>query len=181
MLLEPPPFIRRQLSTPSAHPHLNGTEDRVFQRIRRYGFLLASLSLLLFALPVRWQLGNSGSIEGVVKDPSGSSVPNAKVEMSNPVPGYRRETPTDNSGAFRFSNVPFNPYHLTVTAAGFDSSGQDVDVRSVVPANMTIDLKVGSATTSVTVEAKGEDLVEKDRKSTRLNSSHQIISYAVFC
>src|SRR5882757_5013054 len=134
----------------------------MFQRIRRYGFLLASLSLLLFALPVRAQLGNSGSIEGVVKDPSGSSVPNAKVEMSNPVTGYRRETTTDNSGAFRFSNVPFNPYHLTVTAVGFDSSGQDVDVRSVVPTNMTIDLKVGSAATSVTVEAKGEDLVEND-------------------
>src|SRR5882757_7604312 len=134
----------------------------MFQRIRRYGFLLASLSLLLFALPVRAQLGNSGSIEGVVKDPSGSSVPNAKVEMSNPVTGYRRETTTDNSGAFRFSNVPFNPYHLTVTAVGFDSSGQDVDVRSVVPTNMGIDLKVGSAATSVTVEAKGEDVVEND-------------------
>src|SRR5207244_4993231 len=26
-----------------------------------------------------------------------------------------------------------------------------------------------------------EDAPEKDRKSTRLNSSHQIISYAVFC
>src|SRR5712675_810859 len=134
----------------------------MFQRIRCYGFLLASLSLLLFALPVRAQLGNSGSIEGVVKDPSGSSVPNAKIEMSNPVTGYRRGTTTDNSGAFRFSNVPFDPYHLTVTAAGFDSAGQDVDVRSVVPSNITIDLKVGSAATSVTVEAKGEDLVEND-------------------
>src|SRR5712675_1294920 len=134
----------------------------MFQRIRRYGFLLASLIMLLFALPVRAQLGNSGSIDGVVKDPSGSSVPNAKVEMSNPVTGYRRGTTTDNSGAFRFSNVPFDPYHLTVTAAGFDSAGQDVDVRSVVPSNITIDLKVGSAATSVTVEAKGEDLVEND-------------------
>src|SRR5207244_5810899 len=28
---------------------------------------------------------------------------------------------------------------------------------------------------------KHERLVGKDRKSTRLNSSHQIISYAVFC
>src|SRR5947208_13353412 len=27
----------------------------------------------------------------------------------------------------------------------------------------------------------GADLTEADRKSTRLNSSHQIISYAVFC
>src|SRR5258708_14931562 len=27
----------------------------------------------------------------------------------------------------------------------------------------------------------GSALIEEDRKSTRLNSSHQIISYAVFC
>src|SRR5574344_2344660 len=27
----------------------------------------------------------------------------------------------------------------------------------------------------------GDDLADQDRKSTRLNSSHQIISYAVFC
>jgi hypothetical protein len=135
----------------------------MFQRIRHYGFLLASLSLLLFAVPARAQLGNSGSIEGLVKDPSGSSVPGARVEMSNPVTGYRRETTTDTGGSFRFSNVPFNPYHVMVTAEGFASSGQDVDVRSVVPANVTIDLKVGSGPiTSVTVEANGGDLVEND-------------------
>src|SRR5258708_25632044 len=29
--------------------------------------------------------------------------------------------------------------------------------------------------------ADAEDLTAQDRKSTRLNSSHQIISYAVFC
>src|SRR5207244_12933613 len=29
--------------------------------------------------------------------------------------------------------------------------------------------------------AKRREFLERDRKSTRLNSSHQIISYAVFC
>src|SRR5947208_6543577 len=31
------------------------------------------------------------------------------------------------------------------------------------------------------LEADGVQLTDADRKSTRLNSSHQIISYAVFC
>src|SRR5438552_11878461 len=31
------------------------------------------------------------------------------------------------------------------------------------------------------IEACAVDLRDEDRKSTRLNSSHQIISYAVFC
>src|SRR5229473_2048445 len=122
-----------------------------------------SLLLVFCAAPLKAQLGNSGSIDGVVKDPSGATVPNAKVEISNPVTGYHRETTTDSDGIFHFSNIPFNPYHLTVTAGGFSSSAQDVDVRSVVPANLTVNLKVGSGpSTSVTVEAKGEDLVEND-------------------
>src|ERR1700726_673918 len=131
-------------------------------RFRSYGFLIFSLGLLLFALPVRAQLGNSGSIDGVVKDQSGASVPNAKVEISNPVTGFRRETSTDSDGAFHFSNIPFNPYHLTVAAGGFAPSAQDVDVRSVVPANVQIGLKVGGAETSVTVQASGPDLIEND-------------------
>src|SRR5258708_20688471 len=30
-------------------------------------------------------------------------------------------------------------------------------------------------------QARGQAILHQDRKSTRLNSSHQIISYAVFC
>src|SRR6266404_4185818 len=121
-----------------------------------------SLLLVFCAAPLKAQLGNSGSIDGVVKDPSGATVPNAKVEISNPVTGYHRETTTDSDGIFHFSNIPFNPYHLTVAAGGFASSAQDVDVRSVVPSNVQISLKVGAAETSVTVEAHGPDLIEND-------------------
>src|SRR6202035_2429482 len=105
---------------------------------------------------------NSGSIDGVVKDPSGSSVPGAKVEISNPVSGFHRETATDTDGAFRFTNIPFNPYHLVVTATGFNSRSQDVDVRSTVPTGVQVTLKIGAAETSVTVEASGPDLIEND-------------------
>jgi Carboxypeptidase regulatory-like domain len=134
----------------------------MLERFRSYGFLILSLSLLIFAAPARAQLGNSGSIEGVVKDATGSSVPGAKVEISNPVSGFHRETTTDTDGAFRVTNVPFNPYHLIVTATGFNSATQDVDVRSTVPTNVQIGLKVGAASTTVTVEANGGDLVEND-------------------
>jgi carboxypeptidase family protein len=134
----------------------------MFERFRNYGFLILALSVCLYAAPARAQLGNSGSIEGVVKDPSGASVPGAKVEITNPVSGFHRETTTDTDGIFRFTNVPFNPYHLVVTAAGFNSFTQDVDVRSTVPTTIQVGLKIGAATASVTVEASGPDLIEND-------------------
>ena len=132
----------------------------MFNRLSCYtGFVLVFL-LFLTAAPVTAQ--NAGSIEGVVKDPSGAVIVGAKLRANNPVTGFVRETTTGNDGSFRFTNVPFNPYHLTVTAQGFASSSQDVEVRSTVATTVPIALQVGSAETSINVEAKAEDLVEKD-------------------
>jgi Carboxypeptidase regulatory-like domain/TonB-dependent Receptor Plug Domain len=129
--------------------------------LRRIVLLVFGLSLF-GAVPGSAQLGNSGSIEGVVKDPSGSSVAGASVEITNPVSGFRREATAGTDGTFRFTNIPFNPYHLSVSAAGFSSFAQDIDVRSTVPITVQIGLRVGTANTSVTVEANGGDLVENE-------------------
>jgi hypothetical protein len=107
------------------------------------------------------QTGNSGSISGTVVDPTGAVVPNATVEIHNPVSHFDRSTTTDKSGNFSLPNIPFNPYHMTVTAEGFTPTAQDVDVRSVVPVGLKVNLQVSGSSTTVTVEAGG-DLVEND-------------------
>src|ERR1700757_4732928 len=120
------------------------------------------LGLILFfaARPANAQLGNSGSIEGVVKDPSGGVVAGATVEISYAVSGFHREATTGSDGSFKFTNVPFNSYHFLVTAGGFENYSQDVDVRSAVPTTVQISLKIGTAVQTVSVEAK--DLVENE-------------------
>lgn len=107
-------------------------------------------------------VGNFGSINGTVVDPTGAVVAKATVEIRNPVSGFDRSVITDASGKFAFTNIPFNPYHLTVTAAGFATAVQDVEPRSAVPVNVAIKLQVAGSTTAVTVEAEGGDLVEND-------------------
>ena len=125
------------------------------------GILLFALGSMLSAAPVFAQ-GNSGSIEGVVKDPSGGAVANATVHIAYGVSGYERTATTGSDGSFRFTNVPFNSYHTVVSAPGFDTYSQDIDVRSSVPVDVQIALKVGSAAgTTVTVEG-GADLVENE-------------------
>jgi len=132
--------------------------------IRNLAWMAWGLSLVFLfgAAPLPAQTGNSGSINGAVKDPSGSSVPGARVEVTNPVSGFHREMTTDTDGVFRFTNVPFNPYHLQVAATGFNSLSQNVDVRSTVPTSLQITLKIGAAETRVTVEASGPDLIENE-------------------
>jgi len=129
---------------------------------RKIAFFVLSLSFmsLLCVAPSRAQLGNAGSIEGVVKDPSGGAIANANVEISYAVSGFHRETTTGADGSFKFTNVPFNSYHLVVAAEGFANYMQDVDVRSGVPVTLQIGLKIGTAAQTVTVEAK--DLVENE-------------------
>jgi hypothetical protein len=115
-------------------------------------------SALFFTLQAQ---SNSGTISGAVTDPSGAAVPGATVTIENPVSGYLRTTQTDGSGGYQFSNVPFNPYHLSAKATGFGGTARDIDVRSAIPVNVGISLKVAGASTTVTVES-GEDLLEND-------------------
>jgi len=124
-------------------------------------FIAVVLALALLPAPVGAQsTGTSGSINGTVVDPSNAVVPNATVEIRNPVSGFERSAATDTAGRFSFSNVPFNPYHLTVTVTGFTPYVRDVEVRSNVPLTVPITLAMGTFSMAVTVEAKAEDLLE---------------------
>jgi hypothetical protein len=126
--------------------------------------LLHAIVMVFFCLALRNQASaqsNSGSINGAVLDPTGAVVAKATVELHNPVSHFDRSTTTDTSGKFSFSNIPFNNYHLSVTGAGFALYGQDVDVRSAVPLDVKISLKVGGSSEVVNVEDTG-DLLEND-------------------
>jgi len=124
-------------------------------------FSLAVLLVAVFALCYNAVAqGTSGTIQGVVKDQSGAVVSGAKVEISYPVSGYHHETTTGGGGDFRFANVPFNSYHLVVTAKSFTPYTQDVDVRAAVPMVLDIALTVGGASTTVEVRADAKDMLE---------------------
>ncbi len=107
------------------------------------------------------QTGNSANVTGTVTDPSGAVVAGANISIHNPVTGFERSTTTDASGNFSFANVPFNPYHLAVSATGFGGYAQDIDVRSSVPLSVKISLTIAGSSSTVTVEGGG-DLVENE-------------------
>src|SRR5258708_18735955 len=60
------------------------------------------------------------------------------------------------------------PARIDVAGAGLEGGVHDPDPVQLVAGEVLVDVQ------------RGEDVLI-DRKSTRLNSSHQIISYAVFC
>jgi hypothetical protein len=122
---------------------------------------LAALFLLIGSLVSAQSISSGGTVRGSVLDPSGAVIKGATVEIQNPVSQYNRTTQTDAQGNFEFDNIPFNNYHATATAQGFQSSRQDLNIRSSVPTELKMTLKVGTASESVTVSESG-DLVETD-------------------
>ncbi len=124
-------------------------------------FLLAFLAFFLDFSPALGQsIANSGSVTGTVVDISGAVIPGATVTIQNPVSQYQRTVLTDSAGHFLFTNLPFNPYHLTATKESFAGFAQDVDVRSGVP--LTVPIKLSLGTASTTIQVTGEDLLEND-------------------
>src|SRR5215471_717746 len=126
-------------------------------------FVRSVFTLVLATSPVFCQsLGNAGTIEGTVIDPSGSVIPKAHIVLRNSVSGYQQATISADDGTFRLGNIPPNPYHLEVTASGFALFTQDLAIRSAVPVQLKATLALAGAKSAVTVEAAGADILEVD-------------------
>jgi hypothetical protein len=133
-------------------------------------FALALAMVLIAVLPgtlAAQSLGNAGTIIGRITDPSGAVVPGAIVTASNPVTGYSSSVRSNSKGEFRVTNLPPNPYHLSVSAAGFAPYAEDATVRNALPIEIQPKLALAGSATTVQVESHGADLVENDPSPSR--------------
>ena len=105
-------------------------------------------------------VSSSGTLHGSIVDPSGAVVSGATVLAQNPVSGFSSTVTTDAKGRFTIVNLPFSSYHLSATAGGFAPTEQDVSVRSAVPVDLRIQLKLNTQSTTVQVTTEGSDLID---------------------
>ncbi|HEY0349768.1 MAG TPA: carboxypeptidase-like regulatory domain-containing protein, partial [Pyrinomonadaceae bacterium] len=105
---------------------------------------------------------SAGTVSGVVVDPNNAVVPNATVTLFNGITGYSKATNSDKDGAFRFDNVPPNPYELYASAPGFASVRQKLEVRSSVPITVKVPLAVGATTAVVDISSNASAVIEND-------------------
>ncbi|MBZ2176404.1 MAG: carboxypeptidase regulatory-like domain-containing protein [Acidobacteria bacterium] len=113
----------------------------------------AFVALCLLALSGFAQSDNA-SISGVVKDPSGAVVANAKVSVKNDSTAFERQTTTNNSGFYTVTNISPGYYTVSVEATGFKKTATSRNkLDAGVPIAVNIELSVGQLTESVTVEA----------------------------
>ncbi|WP_263417697.1 TonB-dependent receptor [Terriglobus albidus] len=113
-------------------------------------------AILLISATLARAQSSSSSVNGSVTDPTGASLPGARVVLRNIETNVLRESITNDSGAYVFTAIPPARYTLTFTAASFQTqtvAAFDVGVAQAVTINT--ELRTGSVTDTITVEATG--------------------------
>ena len=126
-----------------------------------FHWLFLSIFSLTLSIVTAHAQSNSGTLSGTITDPTGALVPGATVEIANHVTGYTRTVKTDSAGQFHFYNIPFNPYHVTITMSGFAEIDKAIDINSIVPVTLPAQLVIAGSSDTVSVES-GAELIEND-------------------
>src|SRR5688572_16301447 len=127
-----------------------------------------------------------GRLQGVVSDPTNAVIAGANVQLTNIDKGNSVSRMSDNAGRYLFDLVEPGRYTVTIEAQGFTRFVQEnVLVQNRGDITVNAQLRIGNVNEAITVVSEAPAAVQfntsRDRKSTRLNSSHSQISYAVFC
>jgi Carboxypeptidase regulatory-like domain/TonB dependent receptor/TonB-dependent Receptor Plug Domain len=132
----------------------------------RFRTLRAWLLALAVALPAAAQ-EQSGSIQGVVKDPQGAVLPGATVDARNQGTGANVSVTTDGHGVYRFPALPSGSYEIAAALAGFKSAKPAVAILELGK-NLTIDivLSLASVSEAVTVTAESSPLIDVKTNAT---------------
>jgi hypothetical protein len=106
----------------------------------------------------------SGTVLGVVTDPSHATVPGAEVKLEKRGTNAVQTTVTDSAGSFLFAAVDPGDYVVRFSAKGFRSSVvNDVRVQALKSFTVNITLELGAATETVEVVASsGAELQTSD-------------------
>lgn len=118
----------------------------------RYRFAFLIMAVMLS----RPALGQTvtGSVTGLVTDPSGAVVVGATVAAQNTATGVPTTVQTNGAGAYTIRFLPIGQYTLSVQAKGFATAKVDAFTLEInQTAKINVGLKIGASETTVVTES----------------------------
>jgi hypothetical protein len=124
---------------------------------------IAQSAGLFFFLCVAPLLGqsNRGELRLRVTDPSGLGV-RTTVLLISAANQYRNSLPTNDQGKLQVQRLPFGIYQVEIQQPGFAVDSELIEIRSAIPTEYVIQLKISSTNETVTVTAPNT-LIDPDQ------------------
>jgi hypothetical protein len=107
------------------------------------------IAMFLCALP-SFSQSTTGELRLIVTDSNGLGL-KSTVELVSQGNEYRNTFITDNQGNLDAKRLPYGIYQVQIRAQGFAEISEPVEIRSALPVDRAIRLKVGSVSESVKV------------------------------
>ena len=119
-----------------------------------------TLFCFLCALPAYCQ-SNSGELRIRVTDPSGLGVKTI-VHIESEANQYRNVLATSDHGDLEVQRLPYGIYRVEIEQPGFAPISEPVDIRSSLPTELKVQLKLPTVNESVNVSAT-DTLIDPDQ------------------
>jgi Carboxypeptidase regulatory-like domain len=137
-------------------------------QMKRFSYLIGLCVLLCLSHIASAQF--SGTISGVVADPSGAMVPGATLTLRNTGTNEQRVATSTAAGIYQFVSLAPGIYELTTTMAGFSPTKTQLTLETNQTLNIPVKLAVGSSNQTVEVTSQAPIL---DSADTRLQETLQ--------
>jgi hypothetical protein len=122
-----------------------------WKRFAALAFALVAVVLFSYQPAFAQSTISTGSIQGVVTDPQGGSIPNVTVKIIGKDNGRTVEATTNSAGAYNSGALTPGVYTLQVGAPNFKTMQDSITVQVGVISSGNLKLELGSATTIVEV------------------------------
>ena len=121
------------------------------------------LCVLLVGVSPAFSQSIFATLTGVVSDPQGAVVVNAKITLKDALSGSSRDTTTNGDGYYTFASVPVGTYILTVDAPTFRQyQAKGISLGGGEQRNVNVALLVGVAGETVQVDAMTSSIAVTD-------------------
>lgn len=133
-----------------------------------YRIAKIALSAAMFLLFYSFAFGQdvTGKIAGVITDPSGGTVANATVTVTDVTKQTSKTAATDANGFYQVSQLPPGNYQVSAEAPGFSKVVAGGQNSLEINQTLRIDLKLPVGSVSSTVEVNAQSSIVETQNST---------------
>src|ERR1035437_9093916 len=141
----------------------------------RFRMLVFTFSVSILAVAVCSAQSNLASISGVISDPQGAVIPQARVTATDVETGVQTPGTTNSTGFYHLQNLPIGVYNISVEHAGFRKYLREgITLTTGQRLGLDVGLELGLTGQSITVTGEAPPMETRTSEVDTLVESKSI-------